>query len=395
MPKPTEDTAPPTLAVWPLAVAQTLSWASIYYIFPALLPEWEQELGWSRAFLSSAFTGTLLVSASCALLIGLLIDRGHSKALMVWSSLLGAFCLLGLSTAQQPWQFAAWWLLLGVAQAGALYEACFAVITRAIGARAKRAITLVTLVGGFAGTLSFPTAHALAATLGWRMTLVCFAGFMIISAIITAFALARVGSEPAHAPGTGTERGTLARQMQRPMFWLLALAAIMMSLNHATILTHLLPILADRGLAGNTAILAASMIGPMQITGRLAMMAAGERSSSMAVSIASFVAMALASLALLGTAMQFELVVVFVLLQGAGHGVTSITRPVIIGECFGHRNYGAIAGALAFPLTTAAALAPTLGAMVWSLGGYDLVLAFTFCAALIGCVSMLLIRRIS
>lgn len=196
----------------------------------------------------------------------------------------------------------------------------------------------------------------------------------MISATITAVALARVGSEPVHALVTASDKAALARHMQRPVFWLLALAAITISLNHATILTHLLPLLADRGLEGSTAILAAAMIGPMQITGRLAMMAAGDRSSSMAVSIASFVAMALASLALFGTAMQFELVLVSVLLQGAGYGVTSITRPVIIGECFGHRNYGAIAGAWAFPLTTAAALAPSLGAMVWSVGGYELPL---------------------
>lgn len=70
MPIANEDTEPRTLAVWPLAVAQTLSLASIYYIFPALLPEWERELGWSRAFFGSTFTGTLLVSAPSALLIG-------------------------------------------------------------------------------------------------------------------------------------------------------------------------------------------------------------------------------------------------------------------------------------------------------------------------------------
>jgi len=105
--------------------------------------------------------------------------------------------------------------------------------------------------------------------------------------------------------------------------------------------------------------------------------------------------MALASAALLATAVQFELVVAFVLLQGAGYGVTSITRPVIIGECFGHQHYGTLAGALAFPLTTAAALAPILGALVWSLGGYNLMLAFTLSAALIGCICMLVVRRIN
>jgi len=386
---------PRSFAVWPLAVAQTLSWASIYYVFPALLPEWESELGWTRAFLSSAFTATLLVSASSAPLIGILIDRGYSKAVMVGSAVLGAICLLGLSMAAQPWQFLLWWALMGLAQAGALYEACFAVITRAVGAEAKRAITLVTLVGGFAGTLSFPTAHALATTLGWRAALVCFAGVMVVSAIITATALRRVITKPAQATEHMRGHQALLRHIRRPMFWLLALAAVMISLNHATIITHLLPLLADRELGRNTAILAAAMIGPMQITGRLAMMAAGDRSSAITVSIASFLAMALASAALLATAVQFELVVAFVLLQGAGYGVTSITRPVIIGECFGHQHYGTLAGALAFPLTTAAALAPILGALVWSLGGYNLMLAFTLSAALIGCICMLVVRRIN
>ena len=91
----------------------------------------------------------------------------------------------------------------------------------------------------------------------------------------------------------------------------------------------------------------------------------------------------------------FELVVVFVILQGAGFGVTSITRPVIIAECFGHRNYGAIAGALALPMTAASALAPTLAALIWSAGGYDLVVGFTFCTALIGCLVMLMVARLN
>lgn len=169
----------------------------------------------------------------------------------------------------------------------------------------------------------------------------------------------------------------------------------MLSLNHATIITHFLPLLSERGVDGGTAILAAAMIGPMQITGRLAMMGAGERSSALGVSIASFVAMALASAALFGTSMLFELVVVFVILQGAGFGITSPTRPVIIAECFGPRSYGVIAGALALPLTAASSLAPTLAALIRSAGGYDLVVAFTFCAALIGCLAMTAMARLS
>lgn len=386
---------PKTLVVWLIAGAVTLNWASIYYIFPALLPQWEAELGWSRAFLSSAFTGALLVSAASAPLVGLIVDKGFGRTLMVGSALLGALCLVGMGMVDEPWQFTACWLLLGLAQAGALYEPCFAVLTRRFGADAKRPITLVTLVAGFAGTISFPAAHALTDLFGWRAALLFFAAMMVVSAGILFVTLGRLETRSPTVVRQTHAKSGVVRHLGEPLFWLLALSVIMLSLNHATIITHLLPLLAERGVDGKTAILAAAMIGPMQITGRLAMMAAGERSSALGVSIASFVAMALASAALFGTSMLFELVVLFVLLQGAGFGVTSITRPVIIAESFGHRNYGAIAGALALPLTAAAALAPTLAALIWSLGGYDLVVGFTFCSALIGCLAMLAVARLN
>ena len=49
--------------IWFLAIAETLVWAGMYYIFPALLPRWEADLGWSKAQLSAAFTTALVVSA--------------------------------------------------------------------------------------------------------------------------------------------------------------------------------------------------------------------------------------------------------------------------------------------------------------------------------------------
>ena len=50
-----------------------------------------------------------------------------------------------------------------------------------------------------------------------------------------------------------------------------------MSLNHGIIISHLLPIFYDRGLDAKTAVLAASCIGPMQVIGRLMMLASGKK----------------------------------------------------------------------------------------------------------------------
>jgi len=53
-------------AAFPLAIAQTLAWTSLYYIFPALTPAWQGALGWSKTELLGAFTLALVVSAIAA-----------------------------------------------------------------------------------------------------------------------------------------------------------------------------------------------------------------------------------------------------------------------------------------------------------------------------------------
>ena len=52
-----------------LAIGQTLVWAGLYYVFPALLVRWEESLGWSRADLTAAITLAIFVSALVVILI--------------------------------------------------------------------------------------------------------------------------------------------------------------------------------------------------------------------------------------------------------------------------------------------------------------------------------------
>jgi hypothetical protein len=50
--------------------------------------------------------------------------------------------------------------------AGVLYEPAFAVITAVFGSDARRGITALTLVGGFASTIFMPVTHLLIAAGG-------------------------------------------------------------------------------------------------------------------------------------------------------------------------------------------------------------------------------------
>jgi hypothetical protein len=135
------------------------------------------------------------------------------------------------------------------------------------------------------------------------------------------------------------------------------------------------------------------MIGPMQVTGRLLLMAVGHRLSITTICLLAYALMAAACLALLGATAMTTLVVGFVVLQGAGWGVTSINRPVATAQYLGHEGFGAISGAIAIPFIAMSAAAPMLAALVWSVGGYDMVIALALAAVLVGATCFVLVVR--
>ena len=385
------QTHPFRTVVWPLAVAETILWAATYYSFPALLPVWERELGWSKTELTAAFTLALVVSALLAPVAGRLIDHGRSRLIFIGGALLGATVLVLLSQVTTLWQFILLWIAMGVALSATLYEACFAVLTRCMGPQAKRAITLVTLVAGFAGTLSFPSANALASAIGWRGTLIVFAGAVVLVAVPLIWIGCRAAEEHGmtHAPPASGRASQAMAASRTAVFWLLAVAFAVLSMDHGMVISHILPLLADRGVDEQAAVLAASMIGPMQVAGRLAMMAAERFVSTLAIGVGCFVALGLASGALFGAGSAPGLVAIFVIFQGAGAGVTSIMRPVLIAELLGRKDFGVVSGMLAVPAMGGLAAAPLLASLVWQAGGYDLVLSLVIVTSAVGLLSLL------
>ncbi len=369
--------------VWPLAIAETIVWAAMYYGFPALLPTWERELGWSKTELSVAFTLSVLVSASLVPVAGRLIDRGLARAIFTGGTVLGAALLALLSAVTELWQFYCVWIGLGVAMSGTLYEACFAVLVRSTGDRARRAITIVSVVAGLAGTVAFPSAHLLAGTLGWRGAVLVFAvvvGAVAAPLVWTACRRAEVQATM-HAPEPSASAGQALAVARSPVFWLLAGAIFLAALDHGMLISHVLPILDDRGVDAGFAVLAASFIGPMQVAGRLALMATDRFASIAVASTGCFAMLAAAGACLLHADAAPALVAGFVVLQGAGIGISSVMRPVVTGELLGRRNFGVVSGLVGLMHMSGYALGPSVSAMVWAWGGYDRVIVLAIGAA--------------
>lgn len=382
-------------AIWRLAVAQTLLYAGLYYIFPGLLSAWEAGLGRSRAELTLAFTAGMVAWALVAPWAGRQVDRGRGPLVLGAGPVAGGLALMALAAGPGPVGFVALWVVIGASMGISTYEPCFALVTSTRGVRARRSITMITLVAGFAGTLSFPFAHWVTAAAGWEAAVLAAGAVVILVAAPLAWTGARRlerTAEPRAVPAAGAMRDG-ARFLGRPAFWFLGFALSAAALAHSVVIGHLLPLLAERGIAAGTAVLAASSIGPMQVAGRLAMMAVEARVSNRAMTAAVFVAMTLAPLALLAAAGLPAALVPFVILQGAGIGVLSIMKPMVTRDIFGDRDFGLISGSLALPSTLASAAGPFAAALVWGAGGYGLVLDGVVALMLLGLLAFLLAAR--
>lgn len=367
---------PYTRPIIALGIAETLVWAGTFYLFPALLPVWEADLGWSKAQLTGGYTLALLVSALASPQMGALIDRNLGRWVLSGSACLAGVFLGVLALAEQLWWFYMAWIGLGVAMAGALYDPCFAFLVRQLGLRARQAITLITLIAGFAGTVSFPAANVLAATFDWRVAVLVFAVVVVVVAAPTFwFAASRMdGGVPTPATERGLPRAMDYSIFRNPVFWCIGMSLGLLALNHGMVITHLLPLLEERGIVAAAAVVTASMIGPMQVVGRLGLMAFGGNVSSTVIMVLCILATAVAGVALFAAGATPILLVLFVALYGAGWGVASIAKPLLIRDHLGERNYGTVAGYLAVPFLLAIALGPILGSMVWELGTYDAVI---------------------
>ena len=377
--------------VWPLAIAETIVWAAMYYGFPALLPTWERELGWSKAELSFAFTLSLVVSASLVPVAGRLIDRGLARAIFTGGTVLGAVLLALLSVVTELWQFFCIWIGLGIAMSGTLYEACFAVLVRSTGDRARRAITVVSVVAGLAGTVAFPSAHLLAGAFGWRGAVLVFAAAVggVAAPLVWSACRRAEAQATTHAPQPSARASQALAVARGPVFWLLAIAIFLAALDHGMLISHVLPILDDRGIDAGLAVLAASFIGPMQVAGRLVLMATDRFASTVVASTGCFAMMAMAGVFLLHADGAPSLLVGFVVLQGAGIGVASVMRPVVTAELLGTRNFGVVSGMIGLMHMGGYALGPSVSAIVWAWGGYDRVVLLAVGAAVVAMALLL------
>ncbi len=333
------------------------------------------ELGWSRDVLVGGYAMALLAWGLSAYPVGRLIDTFGGRGVMAAGSLLGTLSLALLGATHSVAVYYLAWAIAGVAMGMALYEAAFTVLAHAYGADARRAITVLTLAGGFASTVFWPLAQLLLEAWGWRGAWFALAALQgAVCLPMHAFLLPKtVPRRPAPAGGkAGPRRRAWLRS---PRFWLLATAFVFSMFATAAISVHFIALVVDRGLSAREAVFLAALIGPMQFTGRFLEFAFGKRLSAAWLGRITVLLMptGLGILAYAGT--QVVLLGLFVVIYGTGFGLITIVRATTPADLFGQEEYGALNGALAAPSMVARAVGPLVISMVVTAWGYDSAVA--------------------
>jgi MFS family permease len=156
-----------------LGTTQTLAWASSYYLPAILADPIARDLGVSPNWIFGAFSGSLVISAMLGPRVGRQIDLVGGRQVLSLSNLTLAAGLTLLGATYSIPVLVIAWLLLGVGMGLGLYDAAFGALGRIYGDSARRAITGITLIAGFASTVGWPLTAFGLESIGWRNT--CFA----------------------------------------------------------------------------------------------------------------------------------------------------------------------------------------------------------------------------
>jgi MFS family permease len=337
-----------------LGTAQTVAWASSYYLPAIVAKGMAADLGVTTPWVFFAFSAGLLISGFVGPLSGRLIDTHGGHRVLPASNLLFATGLVSLSFANGPVALIASWLIMGFAMSFGLYEAAFATLARIYGRDARRAITGIALVAGCASTIGWPLTAWLEVSFGWRAACLAWAGAHLLICLPLNLSLPAGEHQSRITDDTAPPSTPDARKR-----WIMAALALVFAgtlFGSASMAAHLPRVLQEAGASLPAAIAAAALVGPSQVVARILEFTLMRRIQPLTSAQLATLAHPIGVGVLLATGAPAA--PVFTVAHGAGNGVMTIARGTLPLHLFGAGGYGQRQGLLMMPARFSQACAP-------------------------------------
>jgi MFS family permease len=348
-----------------LGAAQTIAWASSYYMPAILAAPIARDLEVTPTFVFGSLSGALVIAGLIGPRVGHAIDTVGGRGLLATSNLILAGGLLLLSFASGPGLLIAAWIILGIGMGMGLYEAAFATMTRIYGAAARKPITGITLIAGFASTVGWPLTSWLDAHFGWRIACQVWAGIQLTFAFPLNLMLPRaeqlLAAEPTDSSRTSSS--------QSESFKMVAVSYVFAATGFVSSgMSAVMPaMLVQFGATPSAALFGGMLIGPSQVGARI--LEAGWLTKYHPLLSARLATLTnpigVASLAIGGPVFS----PLFAVFYGAGNGILTIARGTLPLALFGPHGFGRRVGMISLPARATGAFAPlATGMMFESIG---------------------------
>lgn len=378
-----------------LGLTQIVGWGTTFLMPSVLGRHIERDLGLASEIVYGGITVMFGVGALFAPWVGRLLDRTGARTVMAAGSLVYALSLAALSFSQGLVSYLLCWAAMGIASTLALNTPASIALAQVAGARARQAIAVLAIVGGFASTVFWPVSEALELFVSWRGVLLIYAAIhLLVCAPVHLFALpGRVAVGPQAAAGATAPAAPSPRSRQ--IFLLLAVSFSCGAFIFTGFIVHAIGVLRGLGHDPASALLLASLIGPAQVAVRVVELVFGHRYaiSSSALFAAAVLPLGLGLAWLAGG--NFAIALACLVGYGIANGLKAVLRATLPLALFGRAQFGTYLGRLALPQGIVSAAAPPVLAAVMTSYGAEGVLGVTFVVAMVALIATVMLVRVS
>lgn len=361
---------------------QVLVWGGSFFLMAVMADPIMKETGWATQWVYGALSLSILVSALLAPLISQLIARFGGRVVLASSGLgvaIGLFLMAGSTSLPM---FMVSWVVIGIGMALGLYEALFASLGALYGERAGSAITGITLISGFATTLSWPAVALVIEHFGWRATCLAYGALLVITvAPLYLWALPRGAVSLTRNNAIRDENFSIDRRIYWLLTMIFALGAVIMT----AISVQLISLLQGQGYSLAAAIGLSALLGPSQVGSRVLQVFSRKRHPIWTTLISVvFVAIGLVLVSIAPALTALGLV-----LYGAGNGLRAIVRGLLPLALMPPTHYVLLMGRMARPSLIGQALTPLAGGYLLQTWGAGIVLAGLSSLAIVNVILVL------
>ena len=373
------------------AIGQSLSIGSMFmYTFGIFAKPLAAEFHGSRAAVSLAILFLNLIVAVTSPFTGYAVDRFGGRRVITISILALSGCLLVLSTITPPiWHLYALYIAAGIAGTGSSPVAYSRVVASWFDHDRGLALGCASAGLGMGAFIVPSITQFVIQHHGWRQAYVALACLSAcIAAPVIGWFLRGTPQELGLLPdgADDTSHGIAAKAplpgltfreaLRTGMFWRLFLIFYAVSACLNGTVTHLVPLLTDRGVGGQQAAAAVSLFGAATVIGRVGNGYLADRYFAPYIAAILFSG-ATAGVALLWHGATGSLVYFAALLMGLAIGAEADVMPFLVSRYFGMRSMGALFGCIFSAYTLGAGSGPyLLGAGFDATGSYRAPLGY-------------------